>query len=163
METSAFLMKRPTPLGEILLSSDGNNLTGLWFTGQKYFATNIGNNPDYNKNLPVFKQANNWLDTYFAKNDPKAINIPLAFHGTDFQKMSGTYYRRFPTVLHAHMAILLTRFMLIEEGKRLLVPLAMLLVKIPSVSSSPVTESSAPMVLLPVTPVVSTKSNIYYD
>lgn len=86
METSAFLMKRPTPLGEILLSSDGNNLTGLWFTGQKYFATNIGNNPDYNKNLLVFKQANNWLDTYFAKNDPKAINIPLAFHGTDFQK-----------------------------------------------------------------------------
>ena len=30
-----------SPIGEILLASDGHNLTGLWFVNQKYFAKNL--------------------------------------------------------------------------------------------------------------------------
>ena len=30
-----------TPLGEVLLASDGEALTGLWFRGQKYFARTL--------------------------------------------------------------------------------------------------------------------------
>ena len=30
-----------SPLGEILLASDGDNLIGLWYEGQKYYAATI--------------------------------------------------------------------------------------------------------------------------
>lgn len=30
-----------SPLGKILLASDGNNLIGLWFEEQKYYAATI--------------------------------------------------------------------------------------------------------------------------
>lgn len=33
--------KYRSPLGEITLASDGDHLTGLWFDGQKYFATTL--------------------------------------------------------------------------------------------------------------------------
>ena len=42
-----------SPLGKILLASDGHALTGLWFEGQKYFAAKL--DPDHEeKKLPVF-------------------------------------------------------------------------------------------------------------
>ncbi len=54
-----------SPLGGITLSSDGEALTGLWFDGQKYFASTLSadhqNNP-----LPIFEQTERWLGIYFS-------------------------------------------------------------------------------------------------
>ena len=36
-----YLHRMSTPLGGILLSSDGEALTGLWFEGQKHFGANL--------------------------------------------------------------------------------------------------------------------------
>ena len=30
-----------SPLGRVLLASDGESLTGLWFDGQKYFGSTL--------------------------------------------------------------------------------------------------------------------------
>lgn len=53
-----------SPLGGITLASDGESLTGLWFDGQKYYAATLQENHK-EMPLPVFSEADYWLDTYF--------------------------------------------------------------------------------------------------
>ena len=72
-----------SPLGGITIASDGAALTGLWFDGQK----NYGGKLDKNcaeKPLPVFEEANRWLDTYFSGKVPD-FTPPLSLRGTAFQ------------------------------------------------------------------------------
>lgn len=69
-----------SPLGTILLSSDGNALTGLRFVSD----TNQPVNPS-SPELPVLAQTRQWLDDYFACKRP--CDIPrLNPQGTDFQR-----------------------------------------------------------------------------
>ena len=56
--------KYRSPLGEITLASDGDHLTGLWFDGQKYFATTLSAEHQ-ERELPIFEQAKEWLGRYF--------------------------------------------------------------------------------------------------
>ena len=56
MEAFSFF---PSPLGELILASDGESLTGLWFLGQKY-APPLSTDPEQ-ADLPVFAQARAWL------------------------------------------------------------------------------------------------------
>ena len=72
-----------SPLGEILLVSDGETLSGLYFEGQKY----IPALPEAEKDpsLPVFKSARAWLARYFAGEKPEA-DLPLRAAGTAFQR-----------------------------------------------------------------------------
>ena len=73
-----------SPLGGITEASDGERLTGLWFDGQKYFADTLG--PDHEeKELPVFKQTDTWLDIYFSGKEP-GFTPPLGIHTTEFRK-----------------------------------------------------------------------------
>ena len=58
-----------SPLGGITLASDGEALTGLWFDGQKYFASTLLENYK-EKPLPVFTEADRWLDIYFSGTVP---------------------------------------------------------------------------------------------
>lgn len=75
--------KYKSPLGNILLASDGTGLTGLWFEGQKYFAHHLdGENEE--RELPVLKQTEKWLDIYFSGREPD-FHPPLHFTGTKFQ------------------------------------------------------------------------------
>ena len=52
-----------------LLGSNGNALTGLWFDGQKYFASSLSDKYE-EKLLPVFSQTIKWLDIYFSGGKP---------------------------------------------------------------------------------------------
>lgn len=72
-----------SPFGKLLLAADETGLTGLWFEGQKYFGLYL-DKAHTEKNLPVFEQADRWLDLYFSGKDP-GFGIPLHFIGTDFQ------------------------------------------------------------------------------
>ncbi|MEG0076799.1 methylated-DNA--[protein]-cysteine S-methyltransferase [Anaerorhabdus sp.] len=73
-----------SPLGLIILSSNGTELTGLWFEGQKYFARTLSleNEP---RDLLIFSNAKKWLDDYFSGKQP-ASHLPLSLNGTPFQK-----------------------------------------------------------------------------
>ncbi len=66
----------------MLLSSDGTNITGAWFSGQAFFPCDV--NERIEANLPVFDCAKEWLDIYFSGKDPN-FSIPLKFDGTQFQ------------------------------------------------------------------------------
>lgn len=53
-------------IGKIILSSDGEYLTGLWFDTSK----NKGNQEYITKPLPIFELTIKWLDEYFSSKNP---------------------------------------------------------------------------------------------
>ena len=73
-----------SPLGGITISSNGKEITGLWFDGQKYFGDML---PKYykEKDLPVFKAVKEWLDVYFRGKAPD-FTPPLSMVTTSFRK-----------------------------------------------------------------------------
>ena len=73
-----------SPLGGITLASDGEALTGLWFDGQKYFGSTLSEKNE-NRGLPVFEQADQWLDTYFRGIEP-GFTPPLSMQASPFRK-----------------------------------------------------------------------------
>lgn len=84
-----------SPLGEVLLSSDGSALTGLWFAGQRYFAAGLAEDVREQSDLPVFEVVRAWLDAYFAGEEPGSLP-PVAFTGTPFQHMVWEELLRIP-------------------------------------------------------------------
>ena len=75
-----------SPVGKLTLVSDGENLTGLWMAGQKYFAAGIPTNLPVCDDLPVFLQARDWLDRYFSGERPLPGELPLAPQGSAFRQ-----------------------------------------------------------------------------
>ena len=73
-----------SPLGKILMTSNGNALTRLWFEGQKYSCENLRNTFEF-KELPVFEQTDHWLDLYFDGKEPDFIP-PLYLDATPFRR-----------------------------------------------------------------------------
>lgn len=76
----------PSPLGEVLLASDGVALTGLWLPGQRHFAATLGPNALPAPNLPLFARVEAWLRRYFAGERPSPSELPLAPQGTTFRQ-----------------------------------------------------------------------------
>jgi len=73
-----------SPLGVVYLASDGENLTGLWLEGQKYYAATLDNAETEEKELPIFKQVKEWLTIYFSGKQPDFLP-PLAPKGSSFR------------------------------------------------------------------------------
>ena len=73
-----------SPLGPVTMASDGEALIGLWFDGQKYFADCLGMEQE-EKMLPIFEQADQWLNIYFSGKKPDFIP-PLSMKITEFRK-----------------------------------------------------------------------------
>ena len=71
-------------LGEILLAADEIGLTGLWFTGQKYFASTL-TDEHISRETPVLSEAKEWLDVYFSGKEP-AFTPPLHPAGSAFRQ-----------------------------------------------------------------------------
>ncbi len=84
-----------SPLGAILLTSDGTALTGLYFVGQRYAPEPEGEWVQRD-DLLVFAHAQAWLDAYFAAQ-PLSIELPLAPRGTPFQRAVWEQIARIPT------------------------------------------------------------------
>ena len=67
------------------MASDGEALTGLWFDGQKFFAVTLSKEYE-EKMLPVFDEADRWLDIYFQGEEPDFFP-PVSFAcGSEFQQ-----------------------------------------------------------------------------
>ncbi len=71
-----------SPLGGIVLTAGGAALTGLWFEGQK--GCPLPTEYEDGADLPVLRQAVEWLDVYFSGRDP-GFTPPLRPTGTPFQ------------------------------------------------------------------------------
>lgn len=74
-----------SPLGKILLASDGTSLVGLWFEKGRYFAAGLAAEKMEKDDLPIFKTADHWLDLYFSGKEPDFLP-PLTVRGSDFQR-----------------------------------------------------------------------------
>ena len=72
-----------SPLGGITMASDGTALTGLWFDGQKYFAATLSAEHQ-ERELPIFEQAKEWLDSYFMGKIP-SFTPPIHLEDTHFR------------------------------------------------------------------------------
>ena len=66
------------------MTSDGEALTGLWFTEKSRYAdTNETALPE--RDLPVFRETARWLDIYFGGGEPD-FTPPLCLRGTAFSQ-----------------------------------------------------------------------------
>lgn len=94
-----------SPLGPVTLASDGKALIGLWFDGQKHFASTLSSRRE-EKNLPVFDETRRWLDLYFHGRVPD-YTPALAPRGTAFQQAVWEKLRAIPygkTVTYGELA-----------------------------------------------------------
>jgi methylated-DNA-[protein]-cysteine S-methyltransferase len=73
-----------SPLGTILLVSNGSSLTGLYFVGQKYVAQPAEDWIQTEVAQP-FRDAQRQLTEYFA-GERRTFDLPLSFEGTPFQQ-----------------------------------------------------------------------------
>lgn len=110
MSKMLYIKKIPSPLGVITAASDGENLTGLWFEGQKHFGSTLKGAFD-EKDLPVFRQTGEWLNIYFNSGLP-GFTPPIKLGGTDFQKRVWEIVKTIPyghTVTYGEIAKALER------------------------------------------------------
>ena len=66
-----------TPLGRVMLAAKDDALAGLWMEGQKYFADTLKGEAREQDDFPVFVQAKEWLDRYFAGEKPRIAELKL--------------------------------------------------------------------------------------
>jgi methylated-DNA-[protein]-cysteine S-methyltransferase len=79
-----YIFEYNSPVGLLTIASDGENITGLWIQGQKYFAATL--EPENSTmDLPVFERVKEWLRTYFSGKNP-AFTPPLAPKGSPFRQ-----------------------------------------------------------------------------
>ena len=83
-----------SPLGGITISSNGNEITGLWFDGQKYFGASLSDHCEP-RELPVFEEADKWLTIYFDGKEPDFMP-PLSMKTTPFRKAVWEILRTIP-------------------------------------------------------------------
>lgn len=80
-----YVYRYHSPLGDITVSSNGSEITGLWFEGQKYFGATLPS--DYEEQvLPVFEETKKWLTIYFGGKAPD-FTPPLKLETTPFRKV----------------------------------------------------------------------------
>lgn len=75
-----------SPVGNILLASDGEALIGLWLEGQKYFLANIKEEQVEKSDLNIFVQTQEWLNQYFDGQKPSIKKLSLAPRGSEFRQ-----------------------------------------------------------------------------
>ncbi len=85
-----------SPLGLLLLASEGESLTGLWLPGQKYYAAGLPENAVEDPSLPALRAAADWLDAYFVGEKPEAQALKMAPRGSKFQRLVWELLREIP-------------------------------------------------------------------
>ncbi len=74
-----------SPLGEMMIVSDGESIKGIWFGGQKHFKSTADDELILCDDLAIFNKVKQWLDDYFDGLNP-IIDFRLNPDGTDFAK-----------------------------------------------------------------------------
>ena len=76
-----------SPVGDLVLVSDGEYLTGLFIAGQKYFMDGCSKELYENNDLEVFHIVEEWLKSYFAGANLSIKSLPLKPAGTNFRQI----------------------------------------------------------------------------
>ena len=94
-----------SPIGDLCVCSDGENLSGLWMMGQQYFQA-TGKNEDLvqistcgehqtGKDLSIFREVRQWLSIYFSGSDPGELP-PIKAEGGEFRQLVWRHLREIP-------------------------------------------------------------------
>lgn len=75
-----------SPIGPITMASDGTQLVGLWFDGQKHDRDTLKDDLYMNKSLPIFDQTKLWLDIYFSGQAPD-FTPSIQLTGSPFKQL----------------------------------------------------------------------------
>ena len=73
-----------SPLGEMIIVSDGEAVCGVWFEGQKNFKSSIHEGLIHDDDLAIFEKVKIWFDSYFDGENPK-IDFELKPDGSEFR------------------------------------------------------------------------------
>lgn len=73
-----------SPIGKILIVSDGDAICGVWFYGQKHFLSSITEEIVKKDDLPIFDKVKRWFDDYFNGSNPK-IDFKIRPEGSEFR------------------------------------------------------------------------------
>lgn len=73
-----------SPIGRILIVSDGEAICGVWFYGQKYFLSTIDDELVQKDDLAIFVKVKKWFDDYFEGSNPD-IDFKLKPEGSEFR------------------------------------------------------------------------------
>lgn len=84
-DTDTFIQFYHSPLGELVMSSDGSELTGLGLASQQSALEVSADARPQEKALPIFRETVRWLDSYFRGRAP-SFTPKLKLSGSDFQK-----------------------------------------------------------------------------
>ncbi len=90
-----FYCKYRSFIGDITLASDGENLTGLWFDGQQYYADTLSADSEECDDLELFGQTRRWLDIYFSGGKPD-FTPPIRLNDTPFRMMVWEILQKIP-------------------------------------------------------------------
>ena len=71
-----------SPLGDIIIFSDEENLLGLCFLDEINILIDRFTKSD---NLPILIKTMRWLDDYFSLKQPSISKLPIKLGGTPFQ------------------------------------------------------------------------------
>ena len=79
-----------SPIGGITMASDGESLCGLWFDGQKYFASTVKGETE-DKSLPVFEKSKivSMVTEAFFRVYPSALRAPVNYELFYLSNLSG--------------------------------------------------------------------------
>ncbi len=93
----------PNGFDDLVMSSDGEVLTGLWFEGSRDGCTlcgrgerRAGKNDAVSDDLPVFRETFRWLDIYFSGRDPGFTPPYRLFGATPFREVVSSEIRKIP-------------------------------------------------------------------
>ena len=75
-----------SPLGKLLLQSDGENLTALKIQKHRFYHDYEKDSMIQKDDLEIFKETRDWLDRYFRKEKPGIKELPLKPQGTEFRE-----------------------------------------------------------------------------
>lgn len=76
-----------SPLGSLLLISDGESLTGLWLEKRRHFSEVLAGELEERDDLALFATVGNWLERYFGGGKPSCFELPLAPSGSEFRRL----------------------------------------------------------------------------
>ena len=76
-----------SPVGDLTIVVDEENLIGLWIKNQKYFMSSAPNNIVPNSNIEIMQKTKNWLDRYFNGEKPDINELSLKPNGSEFRKI----------------------------------------------------------------------------
>ena len=87
----------PNGFDDLVMSSDGEVLTGLWFEGSRDgFTLRARKNDESSGDLPVFRETCRWLDIYFSGRDPDFTPPYRLLGATPFREAVSREMRKIP-------------------------------------------------------------------